>query len=437
VPPVPDPPANGLGAPGPAYVLVNHVGVLRVARGEVATALKLPGSRSSWDVDLVAGPAGELWLSDWDGVRVLDPTGGARSIRLARGGPRYESLTVRSPADIWAVTSDIEWAIVHYDGKQWKPVRRRNQFPGMYDDNKIVALAVTSDAVWVSCWNGLWRGAGNVWQKIDSPAAASGFPQLWAYRDRLIASYPNGHFIRDGSTWKQLPWPLRASVHRVVSDLGLVAAPSLEGATVMIGPVEGEGCTAISDPLHGSRVHALAIDHAGRVWAATDHALAVLDRSGRIVAEWTPGTLEGLSGRISGIAVAGAGPERLPAPQPARTWTIVGRLKTYKSGSALANAALELCSAPVPEDDRCAPGSYTSTTTSDADGSFRFIDVPEGDFWISVRPPGGTSDCDGVFRVTGHAVAPARDCRADPKAPRRCDLGVLTQCTPFELPPDP
>jgi hypothetical protein len=226
-------------------------------------------------------------------------------------------------------------------------------------------------------------------------------------------------------------------VHRVVSDLGLVAAPSLDGATVMIGPVEGEGCTAISDPLRGSRVDVVAIDHAGRVWAATDYALAVLDRSGRIVAQWTPGTLQGLSGRIAGIAVAGAGPERLPAPQPARTWEIVGRLKTYKSGSTLANAELELCSAPLGEGDRCEAGSFTSKTTSAADGSFRFMDVPDGDFWISVRPPAGTRDCDGVFSETGHAGAPARDCHADPKAPGRCDLGTLTQCLPFELPPHP
>lgn len=433
-PPVPEPPAGGTGVAGPAYVLVDRVGVLRIDDGTATTALRIPGS--SWGTDLVATPAGEVWVSDWEGVRVLGPAGAVRSVRTAQGGPRYEKLAVRSPTDVWAVTSDSDWSIVHYDGSTWTPVRRRDRFPGKYDDNKIDALAVTSDAVWVSTWNGLWRGAGEDWQKVDLPDGAEGQAHLWVYRDRLIAGVRSDHFLRDGTGWKKLSWPEAGSVQRSVGDLGLVASPRTGAAKVVIGSILGDGCAATSDSLQGSDVHDVAVDGSGRVWVATDYALGVLDRDGSIVAEWPPGTLDGLSGRILSVAVVGTGPARLPPALPGRIWQITGRLQVYKSSTPLAGAELELCSA-ITTSDRCDGAPFVRKTTSGPDGSFRFADVPEGSFRIHVRPPPAEKGCEGVFSEVGYSLTPAIDCHGTPAAPDECDLGTVQQCLPFEMPPPP
>jgi len=94
-----------------------------------------------------------------------------------------------------------------------------------------------------------------------------------------------------------------------------------------------------------------------------------------------------------------------------------------------------LCSARG-RDGRCAGGtSVALQATTQADGSFRFGGVPEGEMHILVRPPVGLSDCAAPFTVVGHVFAPARDCVVRPDRPGVCDLGVLTQCLPFEMPP--
>jgi hypothetical protein len=435
-PSLPEPPPGGPAVEGPAYVVVDGVGVLRITEGRVSIVLPRADA-SSWDPEVALGPTGELWLSDWDGITVLAADGGEFcKRRLDRDGTRPERMTVLAARDVWAVTSDSEWDLVRFDGRHWGTVRRRAQFPGKFDDNKIEALAVTSAGVWVSTWNGLWRGVGDDWRRIDPPEGVEAYAELWVYRDQLIAGYVGGHLLRDGETWRALDWPVDASVRRAVGDVGLVVAPRLDGPTVLIGAVEGGDCIATSDPVHGSHVHAFTIDGAGRVWVATEEALAVLDGSGRVLTEWTAGTLEGLTGRIRAVAVVGAGPKQLPAVRPARMWEIVGRLETHKGSTPLANTAIELCGA-LSAQDQCAQTSFRRATTTAADGSFRFADVPEGELHMVVHPPAELEDCSGIFSESGHTIAPARDCHGTADAPLRCDLGTLTECLPFEMPPPP
>lgn len=432
-PPLPEAPAGGAAEEGPAYVVVDHVGVLRIAEGEVSTVVARAGS---WDPEVALGPSGELWVSDWEEIWVLALDGRVWVQPRPPGDWRPELLAVRGATDVWAVTSDSEWSLVRFDGMHWTSVRRRDRFPGRFEDDKIVALAATSDAVWVSSWNGLWRGVGDDWRRIEPPQGEDDGAELWTYRDRVIAGYRGGHFMRDGEAWRALDWPRDASVRRAVGEVGLVASPRLDGATVMLAAVDGEGCVATSERVTGSHVHALAVDGSARTWLATEGALAVVDASGRVLAEWTTGTLPGLTGRIRAIEVVGAGPRRLPGAEPARTWELVGRMQTHRQSAPLAGATVELCSALV-DVDRCATTGFFQATTTAGDGSFRFIGVPEGELHLVVRPPAGLEDCEGVFSESGHTIMPARDCQGSASAPQRCDLGLLSECLPFEMPPPP
>lgn len=429
----PELPASAAAPPGPAYVLVEHVGVVRIDDGAATTVWKLPPKVEAKDLEMVAGPGGELWLSGWDGVDVLAPTGAVRRVRKAGGGPMYEHMVVRAADDVWAVTSDIEWEVVHYDGSRWKPQIRRDRMAGKYDDNKFVALAVTSQGAWVSSWNGLWRGVAGKWREVAPPAGADPILDLWTYRDAVIASDHEGAWLREGDAWRPLGWPRPSDVRRVVGDVGLLVSREHGRPSVTLSAVTGEGCVATSEPLPGASVDEIAVDGAGRVWLATDTALVVVDGEGRKLAEWTVGSLPGFDGEVTRLVVVGAGPQRLPAARAGRTWEVVGKLTIYKSSAPLAGAAVELCSAPE-RDDRCPSGAFVRTATSAADGSFRFADVPAGDYSIVVRPPADNPDCDGIFRVHGHGLAPARDC---PPEGGRCDLGALTDCRPFEMPPPP
>lgn len=431
--PRPTEPPAGRPAEGPAYVVVDGIGVLRITE-DGATTVLARADGSSWDPEVALGPMGELWVSDWGSVLVITPGGEVRPLALPREGWRPEHLAVRSATDVWAVTSDSEWSVVRFDGEHWSSVRTRADFPGKFDGNEIDGLVATSDAVWVASWNGLWRGVGDDWRRIDPPEGVDGAPSLWVYRDRVIAGYVDEYFVREGERWRALGWPRDVSTRRAVGDVGLVAAPRLDGPTVLLRAVEGEGCIATSDAIHGDHVHSLTIDGAGRAWLATEEALAVVDRSGRVLAEWTMGTLPGLSGRIRAVAVVGAGPLRLPAVGVSRAWEVVGRLETHKRGHPLVGVPIELCSAVSPS-GACVRTSFLRATTTAADGSFRFVDVPEGELHLVVHPPADLEDCQGIFSLSGHVLVPARDCRGTATAPLRCDLGTLTECLPFELPP--
>jgi hypothetical protein len=99
----------------------------------------------------------------------------------------------------------------------------------------------------------------------------------------------------------------------------------------------------------------------------------------------------------------------------------------------MANATVALCSSIGDRD--CANAPSARTTTTGKDGSFTLTGVPEGELRLHVRPPAGMTECATPFTVTGHAVVPSRDCKEASGRPGICDLGTLTDCLPFEMPP--
>lgn len=425
-------PAGAAPAEGPAFVLVDGVGLLRIADGEVTVAVAMADRRAEGTV-MAVGPQGELWLSDWQGVRVLGPEGALRTVRTVRDGPRYEHMVVRSATEVWAVSSDIEWEVVRYDGRGWKTERRRSQFRGRYSDNQFNDLAVTSEGVWVTSWNGLWRGVGADWRQIAVPEAAGAHGELWTYRDRVILGAIDEFFVREGEAWRPLGWPGQPTVLRAIAELGVVAGPSRD--RLLLRAVEGE-CEVTSEAVVGGAIDVFTVDAGGRSWVSSDRGLAVIDLQGRVVAQWETGGLPGLTGAVVGLAVVGTGPGRLPAGQAGRRFEVVGRLTTYKRDLPLANVAIELCSAHGREGS-CAdePGTPVRVLArTGADGSFRFAGVPEGQLYLLVRLPEDQAECETPYNVVGGMVHVARDCAAA-TAPGVCDLGMISQCMPFEMPP--
>jgi hypothetical protein len=419
-------------APGPVYVLVDHSGVLQITDGGVTTVFPVPTDRSSHFTEIAVSPAGTLWLSDFQGIRIRSLLGETSTIRNVKDGPLYEKLIVRSDKDVWAVSSDIEWNVLHYEGSAWKALRQRKQFSGKYDDNKFSGLAVTTEGTWVASWNGLWRGVGDQWEKIALPEGLSTGPDLLVYRDQLIVVGPGAAFLRQSGAWKKLVWPERILLRWAVSDLGLVAAPIQDKPRIVIGPIDGAGKFIESDVILGHDIRTLTFDGAGRVWVGTNQALAVVDRKGHLLGQWSAGTLDGLTGGILDIAVVGAGPATLPKPKIGRTWEITGKFVTYKTRTALVGASLAMCSSGS---FACANDPHAKRFTTDAQGGFRFSAVPEGEYWIEMQPPQGLTDCVTPFTLTNTWVAPAQHCREKPEAPGVCDLGTIQTCLPFEMPP--
>lgn len=419
---------------GAAYVLVDYSGVLEIT-GEGATKIfPVSPTQSSHFTEITLSPTGTLWMSDFQGIRTRTSRGDVDAVRRVKDGPLYQNLEFRSEKDVWAVSSDIEWQVLHYQGKDWKPLRNRAEFPGRFSDNKFSDLAVTSEGVWVSSWNGVWHSVGDKWESVSLPEGVGTGPDLLVYRDELIVASPGAVYLRKSSTWSKLDWPENIMLWWVVSDLGLFAAPHQDKPRIVMGVVEGDKPFFESDPMQGNVIRALQFDGSGRLWAGSDKALAVFDHRGHLLMQWPLGTMDGLTGRVLDIAVVAGGPATLPKPKEGRRWDVSGTFVTYKQSKPLAWATLALCSSGGSD---CAKDPDAKQTTTDAQGNFRFSGVMDGEFRIEITPPSDIEDCRTPFHVTTSWLFPRRDCHDVPGSPEKCDLGTRTTCLPFEMPPPP
>lgn len=419
---------------GPAYVLVDHSGILEITSSGATKIFPVSQLRSSHFTEITLSPAGSLWMSDFQGIRVRPLKGDFEVIRQVKDGPLYEKLVVRSETDAWAVSSDIEWQVLHYQGKDWKSTGKRGQFSGRFDDNKFSGLAVTSEGVWISSWNGVWRGVGDQWESVALPEGIGTGPDLLVYRDQLIVASPSAVYMRKSGIWSKLAWPENIMLRRIVSDLGLFAAPSRDKPRIVLGSVNGDKPFVESDPMLGQDIRTLAFDGAGRLWAGSDKALAVFDQRGHLLKQWPMGTLDGLTGDVLDIAVVASGPDTLPKLEEGRRWDVTGKFVTYKQSKPLAGAALVMCSSASSD---CTIDPDVKRTTTDVQGSFRFSGVVDGQFRIQVQPVPDTDDCKTPFNLKNVWLHPARDCHDAPGSPGKCDMGTITTCLPFEMPPPP
>lgn len=79
---------------------------------------------------------------------------------------------------------------------------------------------------------------------------------------------------------------------------------------------------------------------------------------------------------------------------------------------------------------------FREPTTTSADGSYVFRDVPPGDHWITVQIPAGTEGCGGIFNTgNGTRVSTDTDCPLKEGEPRICKLPKSRVCVEFERPP--
>ena len=313
-------PGEGADRGAPVFLFVKGAGILRLQDGEVSAVL----STQTAVRDLQLDSEGGLWASLSD-VGVVRHAGGAL-VNLNKES--FAKLAIRSPTDVWAI-DDSHGSVVHYDGKRWKTVRTRKSLAGFFDDNHLIDIATDGRAVWIASWNGLWRVTEKRWTRVEPPPAlASGaepeddvpvppaYPlSLIASHHELVACYLAGCFLPTDTGWQDVPWPASKARLQSTGQARLAAGTGVDGSTIVVAHLDGSGKIATSDPLTAAGINDVFVDEAGRVWVATNDSLAVLDAGGRVIQRWQTGALDGVTGEIHRVVVAGAGPKQLPAAQ--------------------------------------------------------------------------------------------------------------------------
>lgn len=127
--------------------------------------------------------------------------------------PRIEAVAGSSESDVWAVGDE---GIFHYDGRAWSDATPAG-FRGTHRALHSVSVLSKDDAWAVGSGDTVAHWDGKTWT-ITQPAIAKGLDlkHVLAWPGEVVAhaTFGQGLFRFDGTTWTRLPWP----EHVVVDD---------------------------------------------------------------------------------------------------------------------------------------------------------------------------------------------------------------------------
>lgn len=421
MPPLPE------AAPGDVYLAVHEQGIARLD-GDKAV-LVFPTKHPLQDMEV--GPGGTLFASFSELGTFQFESRGGKAKKISKKD--YQGMVFRSDSQIWATPDKFGWAIHRFDGSSWAAGKTREDFKGTYDDNKLNDLAVTKDAVWLSNWNGLFTSAGgprDAWTLAALPPGEKPPYHLVTREDHVIGDFSNGWYEWDGKTWSLLSWPSDATIADISPTGVAVGIVTKNFRSIVIGRLGPSEQTVTSGLLSSPSIDDIEIDTHGRAWVAGDLALSVVHPNGKVLREYMPGTLAGITGRIEKVAVVMGGPDVLPAKSKPRLLTVKGKVEIYKSGKPLDNVVVEICAGYK----GCGDGMWKRATTTAANGNFALTEVIPGELTVRIQDDlSALDDCQSPFTAGGATYfTVADDCPPDGDI---CDVGTISACQPFEMPP--
>ncbi len=318
-------------------------GIWRIERGKVESL----DNDAMMDLDkLTLGPDNVLWGTDRREVRRWEKTWTTEPATTFDAG-LLSDIAVDHQGRTWVVETHHLYRL---DGDAWTKI------DGMFTGNKepfFGAIAVGADgAVYVSCNPGLFVFRDNAWTEVQVTGDGYGMSL-----DELTAG-PAGHVYGSGG------------VDEVV--------------TIEPGePAKRRQLAKITPKAH--RGDMLAVDGQGRAWVTSDNGLVVLAANGDLLQQWLPGTVAGVSGAVTALAVVDDGPS-LPELQAAVTGHIAGRI--LRGGKPVEGAAVQLCNSPLTmfQSVPCEDASFTAEAVTGADGAFLLQNVPVGTYGFAIKP---------------------------------------------------
>jgi hypothetical protein len=393
------------------------------ARGNVSTLqgnawVEQPGKFSS-DIcndGLVLIPSPERMIAKCNSNLLISQDGGTTwsditsVYRDARGTPVFAPN-----GDLWVISSrDIQ--VMGGDGKVTTLLSANTT-----NEQSFPFTATTFDSngtLWigggVDTSSGLVSYDGTTWKKYADPLFTSPRPgeieitarasvmKLFAARQHgLLAISLNRLFKLEGE--KFVEYVGRDEMGRLVdpkvprsADVRSVAeAPNGDlwlATSQGLFRRDGSGNLSLLDTRNGlpsRNIYDVQLDEQGRVWVATGYGIAVQNGDSWQVA--LPSTSGLADSEIRAIRVTGAPtlPEALATP---KTTTIVGR--ATEGGTPMANTEIQLCSDSPDSSPRntgntpCEQQHFSQIATTDAQGNFRFENVPIGAYQYTLKPDG-------------------------------------------------
>ena len=309
---------------------------VHVLNGSEWTTNQLP---KGWAYRLACGPNGTYATSSSSGI----------SYWTGSGWKHYESKQILA-AEKYKTINDI---VIGKDGAIWFVA-----FGG-------VAGRVAPD------------GGVKIWKQGQGFQSRNVFSRIVRDKDgRVLIPTFRGFYTPDGDGWKQL-------AGRAYGDYQLAADGSLWGGS-------GRRINQFKDGAWREvqtkwSVYSAAADTSGRVWAATEFGLGMMQGGNWQFRQMHNSDIK--ENNIQQVAVFGKG-GALPATKSQPKGTLRGRLEWRKSGDPISGVEVQICgiSRGLFSASPCANQPLSYTTKTDADGKFEFKDVQASSYRVAIKP---------------------------------------------------
>jgi hypothetical protein len=381
----PEPVPAAEAKPGPAYMVLNNVGLAKLDGG----ALTVIKAELPLVEELVIGKQGELYVVGNDDVWKLD---GDKLTRLGeKGEPMFNKAAAVAPdGSLWIVAT--LGAVHHWNGTAWK------KYDAVFPDKESpVSIAVDAKGrVWAGGKQMVVVFDGTAWKTvwdIREVFSQSGFDPptyfdvLFTPKGELLAFSATGYALLDGTNMKY--------VGRKVGQDNLVGNAALLGnELVVMGwdklfrvQLDTGAEKMIEEPKDAPWGSNGVLDAQGRMWTSpTDGGFTVVAPDGTST-HFAAGSLPGLTSSVHRLGVVGAGPALPAAAGEIAKGSIRGVVTN--AGKPVAKAPVEVCSRPRSEFKKdatpCTDDRTKATAITDETGAFQIDNLPLLDYGIAVQ----------------------------------------------------
>jgi streptogramin lyase len=253
------------------------------------------------------------------------------------------------------------------------------------DESLVYDVRVTADnAVWILTSGTITRYANGEWTVF---APGSGLDDTYFFENltldqygTLWASHSDGLLHLEDGVWFPYEKSDYNSPQGLAVDLdGRVWMGSLSAGISLFDGSVWKTVDTNSTDLGSNAVQALAVDGNGRVWAGTSYGLTVFD--GDSWQTYRMNNAELGSNDVTAVAIIDGGPT-LPEPMPKANGSLTGYLTL--DGQPIGDTLVEICVESIYSyysgGTPCADQPFFLQTRTDAQGIFRFDDVPVGSY---------------------------------------------------------
>ncbi len=277
--------------------------------------------------------------------------------------------------------------VAHFKGVSYYNSGSWTTYDSSYLGNEdlVYDVRVTADnAAWILTSGTITRYANGEWTVFGPD---SGLGDTYFFENltldqygTLWASHSDGLLHLEDGVWFPYEKSDYNSPQGLAVDLnGRVWMGSLSAGISMFDGSLWTTIDASSTDLGSNDVQALTADGSGRLWAGTSYGLSIFADE-----RWQTYRMDNAdlaSNDVTAVAVINGGPT-LPEPAAKATGSLSGYLT--QDGAALADTYVEICVESIYSyysgDTPCADQPFFLQTATDAQGAFRFDDLPVGSY---------------------------------------------------------